>query len=161
MKRIGTVVLLLFVATSVVFLVVKESRNDPSPAESQAAANTPAALAPGTEHVVAVYYFHGDFRCKKCLAMEAYTRDAVQKMLADQIGAGTVQWRVANFDQKENEHFVQDYALTASAVVVVEMEGSKARRWKNLDKIWDLVGDEASFKKYIVAETIGMLERDS
>ena len=93
--------------------------------------------------------------------MEAYTREAVQKMLADQISAGSVQWRVANFDQKENEHFVQDYALTASAVVLVEMEGSQARRWKNLDKIWDLVGDEASFKEYIVAETLGMLERDS
>lgn len=161
MKRIGTIVLLLFVGTSVVFLAVKESRNVPSPAEPQAAADTPAAPAPATGHVVAVYYFHGDFRCKKCLAMEAYTREAVQKLLADQISAGSVQWRVANFDQKENEHFVQDYALTASAVVLVEMEGSQARRWKNLDKIWDLVGDEASFKEYIVAETLGMLERDS
>ncbi|HKQ49432.1 MAG TPA: nitrophenyl compound nitroreductase subunit ArsF family protein [Phycisphaerae bacterium] len=161
MKQIGTVVLLLFVATSVVFLAIKESRNDPSPVEPQAAANTPATPAPEAGHVIAVYYFHGDFRCKKCLAMEAYTREAVQKMLADQIRGGTVQWRVANFDQKENEHFVQDYALTASAVVLVEMEGSKARRWKNLDKIWDLVGDEASFKEYIVAETRGMLERGS
>lgn len=161
MKRFGTVVLLLFVAASIGYLAVKESRDVPNRVEPQASIKAPETGSPATGHVVVVYYFHGDFRCKKCLAMEAYTREAVQKLLADQIRAGVVQWRVANFDKKENEHFVQDYTLTASAVVLVDMEGARARRWKSLTKIWDLVGDEASFKQYIISETLDMLECDS
>ncbi len=156
MKQAITVVLLLFVVASVVYLAAGE--NQVKPGESQPAVTTASAAA---SPEVVVYYFHGTMRCKKCLAMEAYARDAVETRLADKVRSDAIGWRTANFDLPENKHFVKDFALTASAVVVIRYADGMPVQWKKLDRIWDLVQDEGAFKDYIVTEALAMMESRS
>ncbi len=170
MKSIVTGLLLVFVAGSIVFLVVKESRSPAATGEAttRASAATPAtkssderageATAAEPAQKIIVYYFHGTARCRKCLTMEAYARAAVAEEVIPATPEGSVEWRVVNVDLPENAHFVKEFQLTSSAVVVAKMENDGVRGWKNLDRIWDLVADEAAFKDYVTAEALNMLE---
>lgn len=156
MKQAVTVILLLFVVASVVYLAAGEKQVEPGVLEPAATTSSTAASPE-----VVVYYFHGNMRCKKCHAMEAYAHDVVETRLADKVQSHAIGWRTANFDLPENEHFVKDYALTASAVVVIRYSDGTPVQWKKLDKIWDLVQDEGAFKDYIVTEALAMLESRS
>ena len=53
---------------------------------------------------------------------------------------------------------MKEHDLYASALVMVEMEGSEVKRSKNLEQIWDLVGDETKFKTYVRDEALAYLE---
>ncbi|MHC4605664.1 MAG: nitrophenyl compound nitroreductase subunit ArsF family protein [Planctomycetota bacterium] len=143
-RNIITVVLLAFVAVSVVHLVVDELR---SPAEPPA---SPAAGEPDRE--VLVYYFHATARCATCRKIESYAREVVENHFEG------VTWRIVNKDEPANEHFVRDFQLAANAVVLVERREGRRIRWKNLEHIWNLVGDKAVFQKYVEDETRGFLE---
>ena len=57
-----------------------------------------------------------------------------------------------NFDESANGHFVKDYGLHSQAVVLSARTGGKQVRWKNLDRIWKLVGDKGAFQAYITDE---------
>ena len=173
-KNIVSAVLLLFVAVSVVYLVAGESTSRkgsgeatagnagaqalPAKPQDQPAETLAGAQAP--EHKVVAYYFHGDFRCRTCLAMERYAREALEEGLADELESGGLEWRAVNYDLPENEHFTQDYGLTSSAVVLVNMIDNKQQEWKDLQKIWDLVGDEWGFKDYVRNEAVAYLENE-
>jgi len=111
--------------------------------------------------MLVAYYFHGNFRCKTCLAMERYAREAIEGGFEDELKDGTIAWRAVNYDQPENEHYVKAYGLTASAVVLVASSEGETPSFRNLALIWDLVGDEAAYKAYIVSEVSEMLEEPS
>jgi hypothetical protein len=103
-------------------------------------------------NVVTVYYFHGYQRCPTCYKLENYSHDAVQAAFADAMKSGKVVWKVVNVEEKGNEHYMQDYKLYSKSVVVSIANSGKETNWKNLDKIWELVGDEIKFKQYIFSE---------
>ena len=153
-KTIVTVVLLVFVGASVAWLVAKEAGGGrgggpdavPAPAPSDPAETAPPAASPGK---VVVYYFHGTARCFTCRKFEEYTGHVLQEDLADAVKAGRLEWRAINVDEPENEHFVQDYELAAKSIVVVNMQGGKKVRWKNLERIWELVRDREAFEVYV------------
>ena len=63
-----------------------------------------------------------------------------------------------NVEVKGNEHFVKDYELYTKSVVLSETKNGKEVRWKNLDKVWTLLGDEAAFKKYVRDEVSAYLK---
>jgi hypothetical protein len=118
---------------------------------------TSAAEAPQVRKTI-VYYFHGTARCPTCMNLEAYTHEAVEEMFGDLLKSGRVEWRVVNTDEAANTHFRKDYALEGKSVVLVNLQGSKQLTFKNLDKIWDLVGKKDEFKKYIAAEVLAYTE---
>jgi len=165
-KTIISVVLLLFVMTSLAWLVLKEKSGKstgagqvpPASAEGKEAASQAKADAEKTKLIA--YYFHGNMRCTKCRTIEAYTKDAISKSFADAIKNGRLEWRVVNIEEPENEHFVKDFQLTTRSVVLDLRSNGKSIKWKNLEEIWDLVGDEAAFKEYIKTETKNMLEQE-
>lgn len=172
MKRVVTVVLMLFVAASFLYLVVGEPRAGPSATESPAAAERGAEPAlPGNEGpkkesgianerrapVVVAYYFHGTMRCPTCLTMERYAREAIHESFGADIQAGLVEWQSVDYDESANGHFVQEYSLSASALVVVSTDEDGATDWRNLKQIWDLVSNEAEFKTYVVDAVQTML----
>jgi len=52
----------------------------------------------------------------------------------------------------ENRHFIKDFELYTKQVIVEQIENGKQKKWKNLDKVWDLLGDETEFSMYIQNE---------
>jgi len=151
-KPIVGIVLLVFAAGSLAYLVVSEvlSRDDsPLPATRVA----PQAPADG----VVVTYFLTNVRCPTCLKIEAYTKEAVETGFADTLTEARIVWRVINTDEPANKHFIDDYQLFAKAVVVSVRRGGSEVKWKNLEAIWDLVGDKDEFLAYIRTEVAAAL----
>ena len=171
-KTIVTAALLLFVAVSVIYLVVKETREKsehnpahPGPATSQTGreqdkATSASSEKPKTASMVVVYYFHGNARCGTCHTIEDYAKEAVYSGFADEIKNGRLEWRVVNVDEPGNEHYVEDFQLVSTASVVLErLAGGKRQEWKNLQRVWELVrGEKDDFLKYVQKETRGYLE---
>jgi len=105
-----------------------------------------------SDRTVVAYYFHGNFRCQTCRKIEAYSREAVESGFPEDLKAGRLEWRVINVEEPGNEHFIQDYQLFSKSLVLVAKEGSKQTRWKNLQKVWTLVGDKEAFIQYVQDE---------
>lgn len=175
MKSAVTAILLLFVAGSIVFLVVSETRRpadsaSPPPTgasqalpgqESSKTANVSPDSAPARHAGTVAYYFHGTMRCPTCLKMEQYAREAIEEAFAAEMDAGLIEWHGVNYDEPANEHFLKEYGLTASALVVVGASSGGPGQWRNLDRIWDLVNDEGAFKAYVVEAVTAMLRGES
>ena len=105
-------------------------------------------LDTGAESVVA-FYFHGNVRCATCKKIEAYADEALQQGFPEALQNGALEWRVINVDEAENQHFIQDFQLVTRSVVLAEYSGDKVVRWKNLDKVWQLVRSKDKFVEYV------------
>jgi hypothetical protein len=163
-KKILTAILLLFVAFSLVEIVVKHVRLDQAaraggktegPAksgiESPDADNPTKLLSDG----VVVYYFHGRERCENCRNIEAYAKEAVQAGFGERLAEGSMAWHVVNFDVPANAHFDKDYELGGiPSVVLVKFKNGSQIDWKNLTDVWEHVtsGDKAKFLDYVRKE---------
>ena len=170
MKSAVTIILLLFVAASVAYLVVGGTRSKTATTDPAAKAANPtkpvagesprATAKPANEKqapVLVAYYFHGTMRCPTCLKMEQYAREAIEEKYASEIDNGRVSWEAVNYDEPANEHFLKEFELVASTLVVVSNGPSDKRTWRKLERTWDLVGDEAAFKRYVVDEVTALL----
>lgn len=113
---------------------------------------------PQTDSYVQAYYFHASYRCKRCTTLEQYSRDAIETHFKDQLGNGTLRFDEINFDEPENRHYLQDYGLTYRSLVLVRYKDGKQVDFKNLAKIWQLIGDKDAFMDYVKAETEAYLK---
>ena len=152
-KRLVTAALLLFVAVSIVFFVVGELRTVPTNA-SAGTVKSPASEG----HRGIVYYFHGNMRCDTCRRIEAYAEAAIRSAFPEKLNRGELSWMAINIDEPENEHFVLDYELQARSLVLSGIAQDGRKRWKKLDKIWDLVGDKDEFSSYVRNEVEAFLK---
>jgi len=164
-KTIISTVLVLFIFASVAYLVVGELRSlsqspqaevnwpevEPNQGPSSEAVVTPNAPPEASQKVV-VYYFHGDFRCATCRKFETFSDEALQQVFRDELEDGRLKWQVVNIDKPGNGHFVTDYQLHTRAIVISKIKDGKQTGWKNLEKIWELVGDKKAFVKYVQDE---------
>jgi len=166
MKTLITAALLVFAATSVVYLVVSESRGpvenladdtEPSVPTAVTSSDESSAGEEQAQHKVIAYYFHGSARCATCRAIEAYALEAVETGFPEQLQSATLEWQAINIDEPQNHHFVDRYELTTRSLVLAEMEGETLTRWTNLDRIWDLVTDPDAFIAYVQSETATFL----
>ena len=131
---------------------------DSTTAWAAADSTSPASPAPLSNRVV-VYYFHRTARCENCLRFEAYTAAALEQALGDELARGLVEWHVVNVDGPEEAHYLDDYGLEGSAVIVsVVIDGSESA-WEDLDAIWTLVEDREAFEAYVVAEVRAAVDR--
>ncbi len=158
-KTIVTVALLLFIFASVAYLIVEELRQ--APESPLLDVNSPVVVDnhEGSQKVV-VYYFHGDFRCPTCRKFETYSDEVLQSAFADALNDSSLEWKVVNTDEPGNKHFVRDYQLYTKSIIVAKIQDGKQTEWKNLDKIWELVGNKAVFVKYIQDEVNAYLGAD-
>jgi hypothetical protein len=115
---------------------------------SQAVADTTAR-----SHRVLAYYFHTTQRCATCRKIEAYTAEAIQVGFPEELRTGRLVFQALNVDEPDNQHFLKDYKLYTKSVVLVEEQSGKQVAWKQLPKIWELVGDKEKFAHYIQGET--------
>ena len=105
-----------------------------------------------------VYYFHGNQRCPTCYKLENYAKSVVENEFADAIKKGEIEWKTVNVEEKGNEHFNNDYKLYTKSVIVSTIKDGKESSWKNLDRIWQLVHDESTYREYIRNEVKACLQ---
>ena len=65
--------------------------------------------------VVNVYYFHGKQRCKTCMAVEKVTKEAIEKVYADNQNVRFVE---VNTEDKANAALVEKYQITWNALII-------------------------------------------
>ncbi|MBU0570595.1 MAG: hypothetical protein KJ995_02755 [Candidatus Omnitrophica bacterium] len=106
---------------------------------------------------VIVRYLHGSFRCASCRKIEQYTQEALDNNFSEEFQKGKLVYKVVNVENKENAHFIEDYGLYTKSVVVALVEGGKEIKHKNLEKVWEYLGDKQKFCDYIVLETKELL----
>lgn len=152
-KDAATNSLLMFVAATCVALVVRAL---PQPQQSQAGSTTSVAdtkaggaATPTMKDGVVVYYLHSNFRCDTCRTIEAYAKEAVESGFADELQAGTIQWRVVNYESPGNERFATDYETVAPNVVLVKFKDGKQVEWKGLPEVWEHTGDKSAFLDFV------------
>lgn len=160
MKKLLLVFLSIFLVISIGYLVYSETRDarqSPAVASDQERGNTapvPVTSTAGLEkqridRIVRVYYFHTTIRCHTCKKIEEYTKSALFSGFADEIRNGIITWHAINIEEPSNRHFVNDFKLFTKSVIVVDERKGKQIRWKNLDRIWELVGNKNGYTDYI------------
>jgi hypothetical protein len=127
-------------------------------AAESAQAEITVPLAPKA-NVDIVYYFMTTQRCTSCMKIEAYTKEAIEKGLAESLKKRDLVWRMVNVDESGNAHFIKDYQLFTKSVVLVKIRDGKQVNWKNLDKVWPLLGDQNQFVAYIINEVKSFTEK--
>jgi hypothetical protein len=164
-KKIITFFLLIFVAGSVGYAIIKESglREEPRSPASPATKGTvnietqDITEAAESDSRVVAYYFHGNTRCATCRAIESYAKEAIEGGFPNALKKGRLEFKALNVEEPQNEHFVQDYQLSASSLVLARFEKGKQRDWKNLQLVWELVRDHDAFVIYVQEETKSFL----
>ena len=101
---------------------------------------------------IRVYYFHRTARCHSCLKIESLSEETVKTFFPVELENGAVTWRSINLDDAGNAHFVEDYDLSTQTVIVAEYSGGQQLRWKNLDKVWELLDADVEFSQYVESE---------
>jgi hypothetical protein len=110
---------------------------------------------------VFAFYLHGTRRCATCRKLEAYSEEALRVAFEKELLDSTLVWRTINYDEKENEHYLKDYSLYTKALILSRVKDGSEVEWKNLTKIWELVGDKDKFLKYVREETRAFMDKES
>lgn len=110
---------------------------------------------------VTLYYLHATQRCRTCLSIEAQAESVVRGAFAAEVKAGALAFRSVDFQTKGNEHFVADFGLVASSLVLVEMKDGRTVRSKVLQDAWTHVRDEGRFQAWLKDEVVRFLEGKS
>jgi hypothetical protein len=147
---LGTSLLLNYSAVSAI--ASGSDRASPPANGVQAAASSAGSNEAAVNRKLIAYYFHGNKRCHTCKTIEAYTREALQSAFPEQVQNGTLEFKLVNLDDSENEHFVNEFELSTRTVVIQEFVDGKPTRWKKLDKVWDVVDDRQDFFNYVQPE---------
>jgi hypothetical protein len=75
-----------------------------------------------------VYYFHATARCTECINMI---------------------FLPLNIEDSANEHYINDFQLDVSTVILSKVINNKQVRWKNLEHVWKYADDKQLFFKYV------------
>ncbi len=160
-KKLLTGILLVFLVASVGFLLVKESHRgaragSSSPSEAVAASEgsvpVPAQrgdASPSPGKRVVAYYLHGRVRCASCIKIGSLSGKAIRERFPEELRTGLLVFREVNVEEPDNRHFIDDYRLTSQSLVIVEYRDGRQVRWKNLEKVWTLLGSEKEFLPYV------------
>lgn len=99
-----------------------------------------------------VYYFYTTSRCYSCLLIEQYTKEAVERNFGNGYNGWKVEFVGVNIENPENRHFISEYSLRSKSVILQKVVNGRKEEWKNLMKVWYLVGNKEMFISYITQE---------
>ena len=142
LKTLLVILVLGLLAFAGIRQMEKATAPDAAPAQEQ-----PAATEPLANGVVLDYFTFGK-RCDTCIRMETWAREAVESEFADALKEGRLVMRALDGDPAT----IQKYGLTAKSLVVRKIQDGKETSWQNLTRIWELNGDEAAYKAYIIEQ---------
>ena len=103
------------------------------------------------------YYFHPTQQCVTCRTIQAYAKEAIEGKYGDLLKAGVIEWRPLNVEQRPYNHFIQDYQLVTSSLVLVKFNNGKKDKWRTLDKAWTLVRKKGEFIQYVQSNVAMLL----
>lgn len=148
MRKATTAVLLTFVVFTAGYAVGKEVgvRNALDHMEPSSGSE-PSAAAP--ERQLIVRYYHSTKRCSTCNRIEALSKKVLETHFADQLASGVLVWETANMDDAWNLSAVAEYGLIRSSLVLSEQHEGVEEDYRVLNKLWDLVSDEAAFVAHV------------
>ena len=157
------IIVIVFILSIIFFIndAVKNSgasNNTKEPAENIIAAGIPTEKLKKHPHIVIAYYFHTTHRCPSCLKIEELSFKAIKNGFVENLKKGDLICQSINVDEPENEHFIKDYKLFTKSLIIVDIKNTKQIRWKNLEKVWALLGDEKTFVDYVQKEVKMYLE---
>lgn len=112
----------------------------------QGAAAAPVPTAEEGDKVI-VYYLHTTFRCVTCNTIERMTRELVERDFAEALAEGRVEWREANFQERED--LAKKYEIVSSTVVVARLEEGRETGFQRLDDVWTLHPYPDAFAEYV------------
>lgn len=98
---------------------------------------------------IVVVNFHPATRCNACREIGTEAQAVVEGGFADALKSGAMHWRVINFEEPANKHFIQDYGLTTSTVVVVRRKDGRDVEWRRLDAVWDHLFEGPATRAYL------------
>lgn len=101
---------------------------------------------------VEVVYYHGDVRCMTCIKIESLIKRTVEEFYQKQVDAGKIVFKSVNYDKKENEKFADKYDLFNQTLIISVNKNNKEVKWKNSEKIWELISNEEKFMNYVKIE---------
>jgi len=144
----------VFLLLSAEALLASQAKPPATQGPSAGSPDGPALAADTTliDQRVVVYYFHTNYRCNTCRKLEAYSHAAIEATFPKELESGRLVWRLVNVEDKGNEHFVEDYGLYTKSLVLVQESKGQQVRWKNLEKIWELVTQQEKFYEYVQDE---------
>jgi hypothetical protein len=116
------------------------------------------AEIPSEEVKIVAYYFHGTFRCPSCTKIENWSYEAMKNSFPAALEEGKLLWRSVNVEKPENKHFIKQYSLFTKSLIITEVKGGKQTRWKNLNKVWELLRNHEKFFSYVTEEVRSYLE---
>jgi hypothetical protein len=108
----------------------------------------PAETAEDRDKVL-VYYLHTTFRCATCNGIEKLARQVVEQEFGEERAAGDVEWRTADFQERED--LAARYGVASSTVVVVDIEDGEERDFNRLDEVWTLHDQPGAFAEHVGA----------
>ena len=143
--------LLFCVFLAVLILCGAAAKRLPASASAVAGSKSSSSLK------VIAYYFHVTVRCTTCRTIESYSKEAIDRGFSEELRNGLVEWRLVNVQLLENRHFIQDYRLFTRSLVLVKVRDGKPVEWRNLEKVWALVGERDAFLRYVRANVTSYL----
>jgi hypothetical protein len=81
--------------------------------------------------------------------IQAYTEKALATGFRDDLTNGRLEFRQVNFQRSENRHFVQEYQLYTSSVVIARFRDGKQVEWENLTDVWVLSESKSALVRYV------------
>jgi hypothetical protein len=137
-----------------------EATAEAASAFSVAATTAQAGTAPDR---VVVFYFHGNRRCRTCLGIQ----ETIQRTIAERFGAETasaaLSFQDVNIDAPDNKHFIQEFNLSSSSMVVTANKGKAMLKWENCEKVWEHAHDQTALAEYTekqIRAYLDMLKRN-
>jgi thiol-disulfide isomerase/thioredoxin len=112
------------------------------------ATSTSYAADTPKDRVIAMY-FHRTERCPTCQKMGAYSEEAVKQAFAEQLKDGTVEFRNVDFQDSTNARLAKGYKIQGPTLIVAKIENNRVAAYKDLDGIWERVGDKPKFLEYV------------
>jgi len=109
---------------------------------------------------VTAYYFHGTFRCPTCHKLEQYAKESIERNFKDSLASGKLAFKIVNVEGQGNEHYMKDYQLYTKSLVLSLTKNGKEVRAKNLDKIWEYVGNKDRYENYVRDEVAAFLKEN-
>lgn len=164
-KKIVGIVLSLFVAVAIGFAVMREVKVSGAASSVVPAVNntvTTSESAPAAEvtkgKVVDALYFHGTNRCYTCNLMEGYMRDVIASDFASEEKSGRLRFQSLDVQDPAHQRYIAQYQLSSISLFLSLKDQGKEIKFENMERIWQLSGDEVAFKNYIRTELKKYLE---
>lgn len=102
---------------------------------------------------VKVYYFHGTRRCPTCLGIQKSINEAIDDNFKKELEAGMLEFEEVNFEEAANKHYVEQFQLSFSTMIVAAQAGDETIEWENARKVWDNAHNQSELKSYVKSTT--------